>query len=309
MAKTTLVVESSWVVPAKHEVAWSLLGSAAAWSLRLGYFAFDALGPDSERMRCVLAEPSLGVPPIVLTVCGEEPGVAVSWRGGRAVEIGFSARPHQRGAVTAIAVRHLVDRAAARRLRKYWDHELGVWLAGVCAVIEGRQPWPGQGMPAYVRRAFADRPALEVTDGVSAAVLIAAPLGVVWEAVWAPETLRLVEPGWVVGGQVPGTPEQEVGEMQYFICRGADSQLTLNVLIVRELSYQHSALTENVSQRHVQTHHLVTPEAGRTRLELTHRWAKAAMTVYGEQLRNVMSESVQTMVNGYKSAIEEPPKA
>jgi hypothetical protein len=33
-------------------------------------------------------------------------------------------------------------------------------------------------------------------------------------------TLLPVEPGWVACGHVPGTPEQQVGEMQYVCSRG-----------------------------------------------------------------------------------------
>ena len=154
----------------------------------------------------------------------------------------FFVRPRGGGAVVAIALTLRGDSAIARRIfeRKRTDQVMNAWLGRACLVLEGREPWP-TGIPADVQQACDARPPWKATDSVSASVLIAAPLDVVWEAVWSPARLG---DGMLASGQVPGTPVQEPGEMQYFIRRAADGHLVLATEIVREVSYRHSALTQ-----------------------------------------------------------------
>ena len=81
-------------VSADLETAWSLLSSAQVWSLHPGYFAFDAVVPDSPPVRCLLHATNGGVRHGVLTLRSEKPGATATWtwaKGG--AKITFSVRP------------------------------------------------------------------------------------------------------------------------------------------------------------------------------------------------------------------------
>jgi hypothetical protein len=282
-------------------MAWSLLGSAQVWSLRPGFFAFDAaVVPDSPPIRGLLQATTSGVGHGVLTLRSEQPGVAASWSDPQGLNLTFSVRPHRGGAVVGIALTAPRDRATARQQRKSIDRMLGVWLARACLVLEGREQWP-TGMPTPVRQACAAHPPLEATDSVSASVLIAAPLDVVWEAVWSP-----TQPGegLLAWGQVPGTPVQEPGEMQYFVHRAADGQLALTTLIVREVTYQRSAKTQAVWLPHQEMSYQLTAEMDGVRLEMTSRWDQAAIGGEPEVVRSRYAEIVRSATDGYKAAVE-----
>jgi len=289
------------------QMAWSLLGSAQVWSLRPGYFAFDAVVPDSPPVRGLLQATTSGVRHGVLTLRSEQPGVAATWGDTRGVKFTFSVRPHRGGAVVAIALRVPGDSALARLIfeRKRTDRVMGVWLARACLVLEGREPWPA-GMPADVRQACAARPPWKVTDSVSGSVLIAAPLDVVWEAVWSPTQPR---EGLLASGQVPGTPVQEPGEMQYFIGRAADGQLAMTTVIVREVAYQRSALTQGLGLTHPEMSYLLTVEKDGIRLEMTSSWHQPAMVGEPEIVRSRMAETVRSATEGYKAAIEKSQRS
>ena len=161
-------------------------------------------------------------------------------------------------------------------------------------------------MSADVKQACYTHPVPEATESVSTAVLIGAPVSVVWEAVWAPETARIVDPAHVVyAGHVTGTPEREVGEMQYSIRRWADGRLTAAVYVVSDLAYQQSALIKHVGPPYAQTHHLFTPTAGGTRLEMACRWPEIELKDRRQDVRSVISEHLQGIADGYKTMIEE----
>jgi len=300
MTKTTFI-EKSCEVSTGPERAWSLLSSAAVWSLRRGLFAFDAVAPDSAPIRCLLQATPTGAGQGVLKLCAEQSGVAATWAVAADQEVTFSARPHRRGSVIAIAMKTGTDSGEAHYLKPSWDRMLGVWLARARDVLEGEQQWPA-GMPAEVRQACAARPVLEATESVSASVLIAAPLAVVWEAVSAPSP-----PGDrdVVCGHVPGTPVQEVGEMQYTIFSTPEGQLTLATCFLHEVVPQRSAVTRAIAPPHQEMHHLLSAEMDATRLELTARWAAAAWPGEPQDARSSMAEWVRSASSHYKSAIEE----
>lgn len=310
MSETTVVVKASFEVRADPEMAWSLLGSAEVWSLRLGFFAFDAVAADSGLVRCLLQATRTDVGHAVLTVRDERPGAAATWEvGASGQEVTLSARPHRRGAVVAAALRFAADRGSAHYLRRSWDRMLGAWLARACHVLEGRHPWPA-GMPADVRRACAARRALRAPQSVSASVLIAAPIGVVWDAVWSPQTAWPVHnPDFVACGTVPGTPLQQAGEMQYFVSRTGDGHLDLGIVCVREMAYQRSATTQAVRPPHDEMDYLLTAETDATRLDLTARWDEAAMTGEPQLARRDKAEFVRSAAEGYKAAIEESEHA
>jgi hypothetical protein len=301
MAQTMVAVESSREVSVDQQTAWSLLGSAAVWSLRRDCFAFDVAIDDSVTIRCLLQATKRGVRHGVLTLRAEQPDAAATWRlNGRHDEYTFSAGAHRRGAVVKISAKFALDGGTAYYLRKNWERELGVWLARACLVLEGQQPWPA-GMPAYIERRCAARPPLEAAETACASALIAAPLDVVWEAVWAPATAPA---GFVASGHVPGTPRQQAGEMQYFVSRNDDDQLALSTIFVREVAYQRSAVTQSLLPPPMEVSYLLATEADATRLELTARWAEASMTEEPHLVRSNMTAFVSSAVDHYKSIVE-----
>jgi hypothetical protein len=304
MKEIATAVKVSREVSVGPETAWSLLSSTAVWSLSRGQFAFDAGTAGSEHIRCLLSARRDGVAHGVLTTCHQQPGVqeAIWTEGKQRWEVTFSAGPHRRGAAVTATVRFATDRGTATYLKKTWERNVGVWLARACEVLEGRQPWP-DGMPADVQRACAARPALDATQSVSASVLIAAPPSVVWDAVWAPGS-PVDDPALVACGHVPGTPVQEAGEMQFFVSRGTDSRLSLATVFVRDVVYQRSARIQQVRAPHIETDFLLVPETDVTRLELTYRWAEAAMAGEPGLVRNHVADSVQSDAEAYKCAIE-----
>jgi hypothetical protein len=297
-----LSVATSCRVSANPEMAWSLLGSAQIWSVRPGYYAFDAAVPDTPPMRCLLQATSTGVSHAVLTLSSEQPGVAATWAFAKRLELTFSVRPHRRGAVMALAVNGAGGHAApTREQQKRMDYILGRWLTRASMVVEGHWPWPA-GMPADVRRACAPRPLPGATDSVSASVLIAAPLDAVWEAVWSPGSSG---DGGLACGHIPGTPVQEPGEMQYFISPRSDDQLVLKTVIVREVDPQHSALVQSMVPPHQEDSYLLTAETGGIQFEMTSRWAQASIRGEPELVRERMTEHVRSATSRYKAGIEQ----
>lgn len=125
------------------------------------------------------------------------------------------------------------------------------------------------------------RPHIDCAQTTSASVLINADPATVWEAVHSPETARILRSSPAVySGYVPGTPQGEAGEMQYVVRRRDDGQLTGHVVVVSEISGQHSALTHDLGAYQVETRYVLTPESesGPTRLDLTYRWPAPKLT-------------------------------
>jgi hypothetical protein len=319
MRESTVQVERLRAFDAAPDRVWSLLGSPAAWSLRPGRFAFDVPEPPSGtgRLRCVLGTVGEVTSCEVLEAGDEKPGQAVCWQrrdrlpaGSRAYTL--SVRPTLRGTTACIAVRDMVTRGSRADWKTQWEAELGIWLDAMQATVEGQRPWPGAEMPEDVRQACSAGPAPAVAayDSVSAEALISAPLGVVWEAVWSPETSRSLNPALVAyAGRVPGTPPQQAGEMQYCICRHADGRLTADVHVVSEFAYQQSALTQRVGPPRTQVLHLFAPEAGGTRLTLTLRWPAGTLREDSQDVRRSLTELMQTNANGYQVIIEASARA
>jgi len=311
MREITVQVERLRALNAPPDRVWSLLSSPAAWSLRPLRFAFDVPGPlaGAGRLRCVLGTVGQVTNCAVLEAGEETPGQAVCWLRRDRLPTGnqaytLSVRPGQRGTTACIAVRDVVPRESRAGWKTRWEAELGIWLDALQATVEGQRPWPGAKIPKDVRQACSARPAAGAYGGASAEVLIGAPLGVVWEAVWSPETSRSLNPTLVAyAGRVPGTPQREVGEMQYCICR-ADGRLTADVHVVSEFAYQQSALTQRVGPPHTQVLHRFAPVAGGTRLTLTFRWPEGTLKADNQDVRYSLTELLQKNANGYRAIIE-----
>lgn len=317
MRESTVQVEQLRALHAAPDRVWSLLSSPAAWSLRPGRFAFDVPEPPAGtgRLRCVLGTIGEVTSCEVLEARDEARGRAVCWQrrdllpaGNRAYTL--SVQPSTKGATACIAVKDMVTRGSRADWKTQWETELGIWLDALQTAVEGQRPWPGAEMPEDVRQACSARPAAATYHSVSSDALISAPLGVVWETVWSPETSRNLNPALVAyAGHVPGTPQREAGEMQYYVCRKGDGRLTADLHVVSELAYQQSALMQRVGPPYTQVLYLFAPEAGGTRLTLSLRWPGGTLRAYDQGVRRGLMELVQKNANGYQAIIGKPAGA
>jgi hypothetical protein len=180
------------------------------------------------------------------------------------------------------------------------------WLSALADVAQGRRPWPEAGIPAPVRRACAGLPTLVSPQGTSTAVLISASSDVVWQAIRAPGIPA--DPRQpctaICAGRVPGTPQQQTGEMPYVIVAHADGRLIASVSMVRELAEGRSVLAQRLEPPHYEVQYRVAPAPGGTRLELTMCWPDAPVTDKGEQLRSRLAHALQQTASAYQAAIE-----
>lgn len=314
MWETTALVEREQLVDAAPEKVWALAGDFAALSAMPAWFAFS-LSPSvagTNRLCCLLAASEV-MSCAVLDVREEIPGQMIRWQTRSTQPSGkqfftLSVRPRPRGSAVGITVSQDIPRASKIQYEAYWRRQVTIWSDRLRAVAEGRAPWPQAAMPADMQRACSARPLLKRPGHVSAAVQINAPAAAVWEVVWAPESARRIDPGNVAdAGHVPGTPEREVGEMQYTVRRHPGDRLTAAVHVVRELTQQRSALTQHIGPPHDETLHLVTPVRGGTQLELTCRWPARAFRAAGRNAMATVEKNLQAMAERYKAIIEESP--
>ncbi len=83
---------------------------------------------------------------------------------------------------------------------------------------------------------------LQVRETVT--VELPAPAATVWDLMWDPARNGLFDPGHEHGFTVPGTPPQEVGELQLVTSRDADGKRTVHLLEVVEIEPGRRAVTE-----------------------------------------------------------------
>ncbi|MFB9833183.1 hypothetical protein [Actinoallomurus acaciae] len=311
MWETTVVVERSQLVDAQQDQVFSLLADPVVWSLRPGHFAFEvAAPPDSGRLFCWLGVHRDHVGGSVLTVREEVPGQAISFR-TPVLESVFTLSATSEGArvKVTIAVRQTVRRGLKPDREANWPWRLQVWLDAIRAAVEGRRPWPGIGIPPDVWQRLAGRRELKNPATTAVAGLIAAPPEQVWEAIYAAGTLSVALPEDVLcGGRVPGSPERQVGETQYQITRDADGKLCPSFSVVTELVPGHSFLAQSTGPSHGELHHLLTPVAEGTRVEMT--WRLPARVLKRSRREDVMHSAatvLQAILDAYKAVIEESP--
>jgi uncharacterized protein YndB with AHSA1/START domain len=317
MWETTVVVERSQLVDGPQDRVFSLLADPAVWSLRPGHFAFEvAAPPGSGRLYCWLRANRDHMKWAVLTVREEVPGQAISFR-TPAPEVPqgeqvftLSATPEGARVKVTITVRQTVLRRSELHTEGYWPGRLKFWLDGIRAAVEGMRPWPGTGIPPDMWRRYAGRRELKNPVTSAVAGLIAAPPEQVWEAFYAPETLRIARLENVLcGGRVPGTPERQVGEMQYEITRHADGKLWPFVSVVTELVPGHSSLAQSTGLWRVEMYQLLTPVAEGTQVELgLHLPARGLKRSRREDVMHSAPTQLQTILNAYKAVIEESPE-
>lgn len=309
MRHSPVVVARSLVIDASPERVWSLLSSPEAWSLRPAMFAFDVTAPPGSRLRIMLGLGKPGPICVLYEIAEEAPGQAISLQTPATLPPGrerlvLSAEPQGHGTRATITASSLGARGGSKgNIKAYWQVQLETWLGNLSAVIAGRSPWPDAGMGPGLRAACSPRAPLALPAEASASALIRAPIGQVWQAVSAPESTLLIDPGHgVCAGRVPGTPPGQVGEMQYFVRRDDDGRLGATAGVVTELTDQHSALIAAIAPRHTEALHLLTPAPEGTQLQLTVRWPGGR--VKNQAYERYMAAGAQVAVDGYKKLIE-----
>jgi hypothetical protein len=308
MWDTTMRIEESEVVHGEPGQVWALLSSPAAWSLWPDATFMFAV-PGASALRFFIGLTRRGAANTLFEISDERPGEMIRLRTlptGRQ-EFTLSIVAGRRGTAKAsVQVKEIVPRQQKIDYEVRRRNNVKGWLSAVRAVIEGRMPWPGADMAADLRQACMNPPRITIPQSTSASTLISADPATVWDAVHSPDTTRTLGLSHAIySGYVPGTPQGEAGEMQYFISRRDDSQLIGSLVVVTETSGQRSALTHALGPTQLETRYLLTPESdsGPTRLDLTFRWQKPELTNAAEATRSV-AEAVQTLASGYKSLIE-----
>jgi hypothetical protein len=249
---------------------------------------------------------------VLYEISSEVPGQAISLhtpdtRPPGRERLTLLAAPQGHGARATITASSFVVLGNSKAdLKAYWQVQLEIWLGNLSAVIEGRSPWPDAAMGSGLRAACSPRAPLASPAEASASALIMAPIGEVWQAIYAPESALLIDPRHMVrAGQVPGTPTRQVGEMQYFVIRQDDGRLRAEACVVTELTDQHSALTATIAPPHSEVLHLVTPAPQGTQLQLTFRWPANRRPARARH----MADWAQAQVDGYKKLIENADRA
>jgi len=217
----------------------------------------------------------------------------------------LSAAPCKRGTTATVTVQERVSPKAKAATKAGWQKQLTLWLLRCKNVLEGRRPPATDTIPDNVRVAFAARPPvqdMEKAVRVSASALISAPPDRTWQILWDPATSLLIDPHTVAAGQVPGTPSQQVGEMQYFIHRHADGLLHALLAIVDDLDKGRTALVHHTPTRegYFDTYHQVEPDGQGTRLTLANR----LLYPTAQQHQQELETAIAAQVSRYKSAIE-----
>jgi hypothetical protein len=308
MWETTMRIEESEVVHGEPGQVWALLSSPAAWSLWPDA-AFLFAVPGAPALRFFIGLTRRGAASMLFEISDERPGAMIKLRSmpaGRQ-ELTLSVAAGRGGTAKAsVRVKEVVPRQQKIDYEVKRRKNVKRWLSAVRAVIDGRASWPGADMPADLRQACMDPPRMTIPQSTSASTLISADPATVWDAVHSPETARTLGPSPAIySGYVPGTPQGEAGEMQYFISRRDDSQLYGSLVVVTETFGQRGALTHALGPYPFETRYLLTPESdsGQTRLDLTFRWQKPELIDPAEATGR-MAEAAQTLASGYKSLIE-----
>jgi hypothetical protein len=309
MREATMRIERSALVHAEPGRMWSLLSSPAAWSLWPDSALMFAV-PEAQALRFFIGPTHRGVGAALFEVCDEVPGSMIRLRSlptGRQEYTLSVAAGRRATAKVSVRVKEPVPRLRLIDFEVKRRNDINNWLSALRAVAEGRAPWPTTDMAAALRQACVARPLIADALDASASTLINADPATVWDAVQSPETGRVLGPSpSIYSGCVPGTPQGEAGEMQYFVQRRANGQLTGSIVVVSETSGRRSALTHRLGRFQFEQHYLLAPESesGPTRLELTCRWPAPKLTDAAEAARSKMAESMQALVTDYKSLIE-----
>jgi hypothetical protein len=272
--ESTVRTEQSAAVSAPPDLAWSLLRSPQAWSLRpVGCMTFDIAlaGPGPLRF-CLMA----GYGPVVaavLEITAEVAGQLIRLQapGGRAAWE-LSVETGRRGPVLRVAASLTVDRRGKVGSEATLRDETRQWLAALRATAEGRSPWPADGMPDALRAACLATPPLVNAAVATAAIDVDARPDQVGRLLAAPEVMRAIQPENVAEcGYAPGVPAGQVGAIRYYVYRSpADGRLFAMASLIAGVT-PGAMMVRAVTAPYSDTDYRYEAAGSGTRLELTHR--------------------------------------
>lgn len=311
MGGSLVRLEESVPVAAPAARVWPLVSGPGVWLLRPDRFAFDVEVPPAIRCRVVIGV-TAGAPAVTLyEVADDVPGQVVSlhrpgWPAQESPVLRLSAVPDGNATLVSIAVGFPAWRGGPGLAEDHWRRLLPGWVSRVREVAEGREPYPGPGLPDSVRAACVQARPLTRPRSVTVSAMISAPPSRVWEVVSAPEPALVTGPPAVSAGVVPGTPARQAGEMHYFISGQRGGKIGTSITVVTELDPERSALVANITQPRTETFHLLTPQGQATRLELTGRWQADAPAARTKAYASHVADHLHAYATRCKNRIENP---
>jgi hypothetical protein len=313
MWDTTVRVEHELAVEAGPARVWAVAGSPAALSAGPGSFAFEVPADlaGTDRLCCLLTDgPKMTCE--VHDVREEVAGQTVCWQARSTEPAGkqtltLAVHPRPRGSALRLATSDVVPKLQAFSHEAARQAQVRAWADSLRQIAEGRAPWPSAEMPVSMRqKCSAPRP-LNNPLQVSESAVIHAPSAAVWEAVYAPESVRRMKPGQVAYAcHVPGTPERRAGGMQYVVYRHPGERFTANVSVVTEVVEGVSAVSQNLVPPHARIYHRLTAVADGTRLEIECHWPAPVTKMAGKVVAADVAKQLLEAVEGYKAIIERP---
>jgi hypothetical protein len=310
--------ESSAVVSAPADRAWSLLSSPEAWSLDGSLtcvFEIPARLPSArpdQRLWFCLSGDEGGVTGVPMEVAAPASSRQLEVRAGSGQRTWLlSAEPARRG--TKLRIRGTAQTRREQVVEGEAQLRAGLahWLEQVRAVLDGRRPWPGPGVPGPLRSAALAVPqpqgAMEAAVAVDVAVpaaatarLLRAP--VVVAAIHAAGLARSPHTLWI--GAPPGDKSGEVGALGCILARTAEGALagTVSVCIgssaagyvVRQLRWPYDEIARTV-----------TATRTGSRLELRERFLPREPEVPPEEIQARARGMLTSLAASVRTAIEE----
>lgn len=302
MPDSTANVGRSLAVRAEADRVWKLLRAPAVWSLRPSFFVFEL--PGAERLRFCIGPAGHGMGTTVFEVAHDDRARSVTFRApppGRLFHR-LGVTPDRRGrARVSIECSVSVPRASRRSQETATAGQLETWLSALRNVVEGREPEPGELIPASVlSQCMHVGPPMGECVTITEAVLIGAEPHAVWEAVHAPH-LDGGPQAPIAYGLVPGTPYGAPGEMQYFVGRTADGALASRAFVLTDLVGNRGALTHSLRPPYARTRYLVTAGNGLSRLEMS--WTGPAQGAAAD----MVAAQLRAVLQHHKSDLERTP--
>jgi hypothetical protein len=310
--------ESSAVVSASAEQAWTLLSSPEVWSLSGGLTCvFDvparlADAPPGERLRFRVGGSADGQVSGRLMRVTDAPGrLQLDVRLGDAHSWELSADPVRRGTRLRIRGTAQTRREQVVEAEAQLRAGLASWLERVRAVLEGSQPWPVRGVPDPLRALALAVPQPQGAMEAAVVVELAVPPAQVARLLRAPEVVTAIRADGVAWssrtvwiGTPPGDIPGELGALGCFVARTPEGTLTGTVAVcvdshatgyaVRQLHWPYDEIARSV-----------TPHGVGSQLELKQRFLPRPPELPPEQHQARAREMLTYMARSTKAAIEE----
>lgn len=316
MWEAVVRADRSLRVGATPELAWSLLRSPQAWSVRprscVTFDLSDPLRPADDPaatapgpLRFYLAQGGDRAYAAVLQLTADEPGrlVSLQTQDGRATWA-LSVEDGRRGPVLRIAATWTVGRPAKIEADTLLHQDVKGWLARLRDITEGRRAWPGDAMPEPLRQAcLASPPPGPVTEAAASAHIDVAP-ETVQLLLGRPDFLRHVQPAGVAyTAHVPGTPGQGVvGTMQSYVVRGGNGMLWAVVSMLAAAS-PGARFYRLVTAPFYETTCRYEPQGDGTRLEVSRR-CTGRCVAGADRHADRHAAGVAAVAEGYKGTLE-----